>query len=321
MGSHGYGDRNERGERLLEFAATHNLFICNTRCKQKLQRKWTWASSDGVHKNMIDLILIEQRRKSSVINCRTFQSADICSDHSLVLCNVRLRLKKMYYKAHQSTRTDVSQLKHEIIRKCYSNELAAKIEKIESVNDLEEHARKIEDAIRETAGTIMPVKRTAKKPWISEETLKLSDEKRKLKETKDVSKESSQQYKNLCKEVKKAARQEKERWIQQQCEGVEKGLTIGNTRQAYNLIKMLRRKFTPRPSAVRDQEGKILQSQEEIAKRWTTYCDSLYKNEGGGNNMVRDLKRITPMNTEEPQGILYSEVEEAIRSLKKNKSP
>ena len=133
----------------------------------------------------------------------------------------------MYYKAHQSTRTDVSQLKHEIIRKCYSNELAAKIEKIESVNDLDEHARKIEDAIRQTASTIILVKRAAKKPWISEETLKLADEKRKLKETKDASKERSQQYKNLCKEVKKAVRQDKERWIQQQCEEVEKVYQLG----------------------------------------------------------------------------------------------
>ena len=82
---------------------------------------------------------------------------------------------------------------------------------------------------------------------------------------------------------------------------------------------MLRRKFAPRLNVIRDQEGKILQSQEEITKRRTTYCDSLYKNEGRGDNIVRDLKRITPTNTEEPQGILYSEVEEAIRSLKKNK--
>ena len=37
--------------------------------------------------------------------------------------------------------------------------------------------------------------------------------------------------------------------------------------------------------------------------------------------MVRDLKRITPTNIEGPQEILYSEVEEAIHSLKKNKSP
>ena len=37
--------------------------------------------------------------------------------------------------------------------------------------------------------------------------------------------------------------------------------------------------------------------------------------------MAEDLKKITPTSTEEPQNILYSEVEEAIRTLKRNKSP
>ncbi|CAF4292942.1 unnamed protein product [Rotaria magnacalcarata] len=39
MGRYGYGDRNERGDRLLEFAALHNLYICNTRFQQKANRK------------------------------------------------------------------------------------------------------------------------------------------------------------------------------------------------------------------------------------------------------------------------------------------
>ncbi|CAF2053541.1 unnamed protein product [Rotaria magnacalcarata] len=34
MGRYEYGDRNERGERLLEFATAHNLYICNTRFEQ-----------------------------------------------------------------------------------------------------------------------------------------------------------------------------------------------------------------------------------------------------------------------------------------------
>ncbi len=59
MGKYGCGDRNKRGERLLEFATLHNFFICNTRFQQKLNRKWTWASPDAIHKNMIDLILIQ----------------------------------------------------------------------------------------------------------------------------------------------------------------------------------------------------------------------------------------------------------------------
>ena len=37
--------------------------------------------------------------------------------------------------------------------------------------------------------------------------------------------------------------------------------------------------------------------------------------------MTKDLEMITFTSTEEPQNILYSEVEEAIRTLKRNKSP
>ena len=98
-----------------------------------------------------------------------------------------------------------------------------------------------------------------------------------------------------------------------------KCLTVGNTRQLYSLIKTLGRKFTPRRHVTRDQEGKILQSQEEIAEKWTVYSDNLYKDHEGDDNMVRDRKCITSTNTEGPQDILYSEVEEAICLLEKNK--
>ena len=94
MGRYGYGETNERGERLLEFAGKHGLFICNTRFEQKNCRKWTWLAPDGEHTNMIDLVLIEKRWKSAVRNCRAYQGADISSDHSLVLANIKLRLKK-----------------------------------------------------------------------------------------------------------------------------------------------------------------------------------------------------------------------------------
>ena len=125
MGRYGYDDRNERGERLLEFAAIHSLYMCNTRFKQKPQRKWNWPSPDGIHKNMTDLILIQQRWKSLMINCRTLQSADICSDHSLVLCNIRLRLKKMHSKMQHRIRMELSQLKNEKVREFYSKKLAS----------------------------------------------------------------------------------------------------------------------------------------------------------------------------------------------------
>ena len=46
---------------------------------------------------------------------------------------------------------------------------------------------------------------------------------------------------------------------------------IGKMRQVYSLIKMLRRNFAPRISVRQDQDGKMLQSQEEIIQQWTKY--------------------------------------------------
>ena len=321
MGKYGYGDRNERGERLLEFATLHNFFICNTRFQQKSNRKWTWASPDGIHKNMIDLILIQQRWKTSVVNCRTFQSADISSDHSLVLCNIKLRLKKLNKKPQQRWKVDVNRLRDEKIRQSYSATLTESLKNIEPTRDLEEHATKVEEVIKKTAEATIPATRTAKKPWISETTLKLADEKRKLKQMKNVSIEYTQQYKDFCRKVKKSARQDKEHWIHDQCEQAEKGLNVGNTRQAYSLIKMLRKEFVPRLNLIRNHEGEVLQTKDEIKQRWTEYCSSLYKDPGGGDRMVKELEEIAPFQNEDPQDILYSEVQAAIQALKRNKSP
>ena len=39
MGRYGYGDRNERGERLLEFATVHNLYICYSEISTETKSK------------------------------------------------------------------------------------------------------------------------------------------------------------------------------------------------------------------------------------------------------------------------------------------
>ena len=202
------------------------------------------------------------------------------------------------------------------------NQLSEKnMEDIEPTCNLEEHATRLTAALRGAAKTIIPARRTARKPWISEETLKLADEKRRLKFMKNVSAKYAQQYRDFCKKVKKSARQDKEHWIQDQCEQVDKGLNIGNTRQAYSLIKMLGKKPTPRVNVLRNQEGTMLQSKDEIKQRWTQYCSSLYKDHGGGEGMVKELEETTTPNNDDSHDILYSEVKYAINTVNRNKNP
>ena len=141
IGRYRYGDRNECVERLLEF-----------------------ASPEGIHKNMIDLILIQRRWKTSVINCRSFQSPAISSDHSFVLCNIKLRLKKMNNIRPSNTKVDANQLWHEKTRQLYETTLAKNMHTIPSPCNLEEHSNKIASAIKNATESTISAKRTPKKP-------------------------------------------------------------------------------------------------------------------------------------------------------------
>ena len=320
MGKYGYGTRNERGERLLEFVAGHNLFISNTRFQQKPNRKWTWESVNGIHKNMIDLIIIEKRWKTSIINCRTFQGADISSDHSLVLCNIKLWLKQLRNKPRANHRIEVSRLKEPVNRQLYQARLKDSLQRIDTSCNLNEHAAQIEKAVKEAVRTTVTAKRTAKKPWIFEQTLALADKKREAKEAKQLSRDHTTRYKELCNMVKKSAKRDKEEWIKGKCNDIEKGLQVGNHRQAYSLMKILTKKHKPKLTVVKDQGGTLLQSKEDICQSWTKYCRSLYDEKGGGDNMVRGLESITPPWEGNSNEILYAEVEAAMCKLKPNKS-
>ena len=63
----------------------------------------------------------------------------------------------------------MSQLKSEQIRECDSETLVNDITKIYPAENLEEHAKKKEAAIKKAAEATMPVSRSAKKSWISDE--------------------------------------------------------------------------------------------------------------------------------------------------------
>ena len=209
MGRYGYGQRIERGEQLLEFAKFHDLFICNTRFQQKSKRKWTWESPDGLHKNMIDFIIIQKRWKTSVTNCRTFQGADISSDHSLVLCNIKLRLKNLSNKLRHTHRPDTNQLKDQTTRQSYQTKLKNNFKNISPTCSLDDHALQIEKAVKLALQESITTKKKAKKPWISVQTLDLADEKRKAKQVKHLPTNYNNTYKDLCNKVKRSAKQDK----------------------------------------------------------------------------------------------------------------
>jgi exonuclease III len=111
VGPHGLGTRNERGDRLVQFCDENDMIVCNTFFQHHPRRKYTWTSPGNQYRNQIDYVLIKQRWKTNVTNCRTFPGADIDSDHNLLYADFKLHLKKLK-KASTITKYDIESLQN-----------------------------------------------------------------------------------------------------------------------------------------------------------------------------------------------------------------
>jgi len=94
VGRHGLGNRNEAGERLLEFCEENALVLANTYFELPERRLYTWTSPDGQCKNQIDYILGRRRWRSAFQSVKTRPDADCGSDHELLTATIRIKLKK-----------------------------------------------------------------------------------------------------------------------------------------------------------------------------------------------------------------------------------
>lgn len=115
VGNFGYDHRNERGEMLLNFLHQNNMFAANTFFPGKRQRKWTWASADGVTKNEIDYIVTP--RMDIVQNVTVLNNFSTGSDHRMVRAkvaiNTRLERSKMIKKAGKRDVTELERRRPE----------------------------------------------------------------------------------------------------------------------------------------------------------------------------------------------------------------
>ena len=312
VGKYGLGERNERGDRLAEFAVENELTIMNTVFLQHPRRLYTWTSPDGNYRNQIDYIIAPKRWKSSITRVKTLPGADCGTDHELLSARVKINLKRMK-RGERIIRYDVSNITDE-----YKVEVKNRFEELKRIaeeREPDELAREIGVIFLEAAATHLPRKRRKNKVWISDETMRKIDERKALKQLKSRSEADYSTWKMACKEVRRSCKLDREEYINEQCEQIDNMLARNDSRGAFDKMRSMTQSGKARLAVIKDESGKTLTESSEVLDRWKRYCEGMYKRSD------IDTFPATSVEYDENLAPLKSEIEWAINSLKDGKTP
>lgn len=270
-GKFGLGQRNERGERLLQFAEENNLVISNTFFQNHPRRLYTWISPDGRYRNQIDYIMISSRWKSSIRNIHTLPGADCGSDHQLLVAKILLKLRVARKRFKQRRVQPVDNSKFiAAIEDNWRNWVNIDAQTVTSDNLWD----KAKELFKTAVNTSNPPNNILDKRqhWMSNDTLALVEERRRLKALGTDVKNLNE----LSARIQRACRRDHNAYLQNICSQVEAHADRHETRDLHQKIKTITKSLTSRTLAIENSNGEIVTEIGDISETWKMYCQSLF---------------------------------------------
>src|SRR5277367_5522719 len=307
MGKSGIGERNERGERLIEFATSRKLYIANSKFPKKSSRKWTWKSPDGSVKNEIDFIMTN--RSNTIEDLTVLNRVNTGSDHRLVRCKVNFntRIERAKLVKPRNFQIDYQQLKAQ--QRKFQIELRNRFGtlKVED-EDIDKYNHDLVATVKTTAYSLAKKIKSSKADKISEATKAMLKTRREMKQ--DATKYGKIEYTELCKTLRKKMKNEIRSYNVQL---IQEALTTGRGLKAAQLKTKEGRSLMV---AIKTKDGSITTNRDSIVERCAEFYKELYSS---------TADRYTAPNatvTDDPiPEVLSWEVQYAIKQMKNNKAP
>ena len=307
-------ETNERGLRLIEFTSYNNLKVVNTSGAHKPSRHWTWHSPGGDYHNQINYIMAKWCFQLSVniAKTRSFPGANIGSDHELAMMTFKFCLQRVKNQGSTRIRFSLEKLKDPNIAEIFWAMIGGKFAPLLALEnqDTEKDALiySFNTAVTETANNILCKHWPEKKPWVTDNILKLWDKRRELKQNKNMT-EGAKPYREANQQVKKSMRKAKETWIEKQCQGYRRKPAEKQQQESLPSCERTDKLKTRENYYHPGQSMKCLTEEQDILKRWTEYCSKLYTHTTTGDPKVLD---VPPPINNDSYPILREEVEAAV---------
>jgi hypothetical protein len=84
-GGFGYGEQNQEGEDILNFAIAYDLMVANTFSRKKKSHLITFSS--GQHSSQIDLVLTRREERPNCMDCKVIPDECVVIQYKLLVAN------------------------------------------------------------------------------------------------------------------------------------------------------------------------------------------------------------------------------------------
>ena len=273
-GGFGYGTRNEDGERILEYAESHNLVVTNTWFQKRTSHLVSFYS--GNTKTQIDYVLLRRQDRKLVTDAKVVPYETVATQHRPLICSLKITPPKR--KCEE--RCGPARIKWWKLKQ----KEAAVISRIQlpPVTSVEETWRKAADVVVEAArselGVTKPGRRkTDKQPWLWTDEVKARVREKKRMYHAFLDSKTDDRWRKYC-EAKRAAKKAVAVVKAAHYADVEKKLdTKEGERLIYRLAKSRKRQMEDieKFHGVNDEHGHLLMDRRKAMKRWRDYFEKV----------------------------------------------
>ena len=337
MGKFGKGKLNTNGEFLLETALKYELVISNTLFQHKMTHRTTWECPErktehndqttgttrrNPYRNQIDYILIKTKHRNLVTNSRSYGGIETYTDHKLVKANLRIKWKHVNFNKRNSKTQNhpinMQRLQDPICRKLYCETVTKMMtEPSEETKTTQEKWNKIKNACIQAGETIVGKKQKCAKKCQNEKVIELSQKQKNLRQKIDECKDKTERREmkkernKMMKEIHNIITEEKVQKIMNTVEDIEKHKKDSN--RMYQAVRALQQLEPKKAILVNGEHGMTTNTEEQIQIITDFFKDTFFKN---NVNQIEDIKPVKMT-----QEFTTTEIENAVKCLKNNKSP
>ena len=269
MGRHGMGSITENGELFTEFCCENELVIGGSLFPDKDCHKQTWTHHRTRKGYQLDHVCISSKWRGSLLDVRNRRSADIQSDHELVVAEIRLKISRVTQKSQAVLRKyDVHKLKDRKTKQVFSDKLRDLnlSQGIGPNTDINTAWARIRDGFNLTSEKILGKLPPHKEEWITDETWKLIEVRKTLKNSQDEP--GINFYRELCRACTTALRRDFRRKVEILSRDAERAAEMRDMKRLYDITRKLANNDFKKQVPVKDKEGKLLTMNEDQLKRW-----------------------------------------------------